>query len=146
MLCRITRTRSTIKTNSSPGGAGFNELRFEDQAGQEEVFLHAQKDYNKVVLNNETVTIRRDSTMTVETGDRKVIVSQGGDMLTVSVGNHMITVSAGRSSITAAQSITLSVGANSIKIDETGVTVTGTTISVQADASLSMTAPAISLN
>ena len=33
------KTRSTIKTNSSPGGSGFNELRFEDKAGEEEVYL-----------------------------------------------------------------------------------------------------------
>lgn len=37
-------TRSTIKTLSSKGGGGFNELRFEDKKGDEEIFLHAQKD------------------------------------------------------------------------------------------------------
>ncbi len=48
------KTRSTLKTNSSTGGGGFNEIRFEDKAGSEEVFFQAQKDYNKVVVNNET--------------------------------------------------------------------------------------------
>lgn len=38
------KTRSVIKTNSSPGGGGFNELRFEDKAGQEQIFIHGQKD------------------------------------------------------------------------------------------------------
>src|SRR3546814_3809150 len=37
-------TKSTFKSNSSKGGGGFNELRFEDKAGSEEIFMHAQKD------------------------------------------------------------------------------------------------------
>jgi type VI secretion system secreted protein VgrG len=148
------KTRTTIKSNSSPGGNGFNELRFEDKAGQEEVFFQAQKDFTKKVLNNETVTIHKDTTTTVETGDRKVTVSQGGDTLTVSTGDHTISVSAGKSSITAAQSITLTVGANSITIDTSGITINGmqismqanATMSLQAGASLSATAPLIGLN
>jgi type VI secretion system secreted protein VgrG len=156
------KTRTTIKTNSSKGGNGFNELRFEDLAGQEEVFFQAQKDFTKKVLNNETVTIHKDTTTTVETGDRKVTVSQGGDTLTVSTGDHTITVSAGKSSVTAAQSITLSVGANSVKIDTSGVTINGMQVQLQstanmsmqagaamsmtASASMSLTAPTIALN
>jgi type VI secretion system secreted protein VgrG len=148
------KTRSTVKTSSSKGGNGFNELRFEDEAGQEEVFFHAQKDYKKVVLHDETVTIHNDTSTTVETGDRKVTVSQGNDGLTVSAGNHSITVSTGKSTVTAGQSITLSVGSNSLTIDNTGITINGTmislqsqaTMSLQAGAPLSVTAPAISLN
>ena len=131
------KTRSTVKTNSSTGGGGGNELRFEDKAGSEEVFFQAQKDYNKVVKNNETVKVTQDSTTTVEQGDRSVTVSQGNDSLTVSAGNHKIDISAGTSTITAAQSITLTVGANSITIDTSGVTVNGTKIGLTASASLS---------
>ena len=36
-------TKSTIRTQSSPGGGGYNELSFEDKSGEEEVFLQAQK-------------------------------------------------------------------------------------------------------
>ena len=89
------KTRSTIKTNSSKGGGGFNEIRFEDKAGEEEVFFQAQKDYNKVVLHNETVKIHVDTTTTVETGNRKMTVSQGNDEKTVSTGNRTVTVSTG---------------------------------------------------
>ncbi len=46
------KTMSTIKTSSSKGGEGFNEIRFEDKAGSEELFMHAQKDQNVKVLNN----------------------------------------------------------------------------------------------
>jgi type VI secretion system secreted protein VgrG len=38
------QTKSTLKTLSSKGGGGFNEFRFEDNKGKEEIFLHAEKD------------------------------------------------------------------------------------------------------
>ncbi|MCU1788538.1 type VI secretion system tip protein VgrG [Pectobacterium polaris] len=53
------KTRMTIKSKTHKGG-GFNELRFEDQAGQEEVFIHAQKDMNTVVLNNQSTLVEND--------------------------------------------------------------------------------------
>jgi len=37
------KTKSTIKSNSSKGGGGFNEIRFEDKKGEEQVFIHAQR-------------------------------------------------------------------------------------------------------
>lgn len=36
-------SKSTIKTRSTPGGDGFNELRIEDQDGREQIFVHAQR-------------------------------------------------------------------------------------------------------
>jgi hypothetical protein len=36
-------SKSTFKTNSTPGGDGFNELRIEDAAGSEQIFVHAQR-------------------------------------------------------------------------------------------------------
>lgn len=51
------QTKSTIKSNSSKGGGGFNEVRFEDKKGSEEVFIQAQKDMTISVLNNHTETV-----------------------------------------------------------------------------------------
>jgi type VI secretion system secreted protein VgrG len=45
-------TRSTIKTNSSKGGGGYNEIRFEDKKGSEQLFIHAQKDQDNRVKND----------------------------------------------------------------------------------------------
>ncbi|MGA9015119.1 MAG: type VI secretion system tip protein TssI/VgrG [Acetobacteraceae bacterium] len=131
------KTRSGIKTHSSTG-SGNNELRFEDKAGSEEIFLQAQKDYNKVVLNNETVKITQDTTTTVEKGNRSVTVSQGNDGLTVSTGDHTITVSAGNSTIKAGQSILLQVGGNSVRIDTDGITLVGSKVSIMAQESMSV--------
>jgi type VI secretion system secreted protein VgrG len=141
------KTRSTVKTNSSTGGGGFNEIRFEDKAGSEEVFFQAQKDYNKTVKNNETVTITQDTTTTVQKGNRSitvsqgnnsVTVSQGNDSLTVSTGNHSITVSSGSSTVSAGQSITLKVGSNSITISTTGISISGGQISATAQESMTL--------
>lgn len=43
---------SGIKSNTTPGGQGFNELRFDDTQGREQVFIHAQKDLDERVLND----------------------------------------------------------------------------------------------
>ena len=51
------QTKSTIISNSSKGGGGFNELRFEDMAGGEEIYLHGEKDWNVDIKRNESETI-----------------------------------------------------------------------------------------
>ncbi len=53
------KTRMTIKSQTHKG-EGFNELRFEDEADQEEIFMHAQKDQNNVVNNDETTRVGHD--------------------------------------------------------------------------------------
>ncbi len=53
-------TRSTMKTLSSKGGGGFNELRFEDKKGDEEIFLHAQKDLQTRVTEKTTSFVGKD--------------------------------------------------------------------------------------
>jgi len=60
------KTKSTQRTDSSPGGGGFNEARIEDAAGQEEVYLHGQKDENITVLNDKTQLIHANERLQVE--------------------------------------------------------------------------------
>jgi type VI secretion system secreted protein VgrG len=52
------QTRSTIKSDSSKGGGGANEIRFEDKKGSEELFVQAQKDMVVSVLNNDALTVK----------------------------------------------------------------------------------------
>jgi len=51
------KTKSYVKTNTSDGGDGYNELRFEDKKDKEQIFIHAQKDIDTRVLNNSTERI-----------------------------------------------------------------------------------------
>ncbi len=49
----VEKTRTTFRTKTHKG-EGFNELRFEDKTGQEEVYIHAQHDMNVHVKNNKS--------------------------------------------------------------------------------------------
>lgn len=48
---------SAIRTASTPGGGGFNEIRLDDTLSSEEIFIHAQKDQNEVVRNDHTRSV-----------------------------------------------------------------------------------------
>lgn len=67
------KTRSAIRTQSSPGGGGFNELAFEDQAGLERVLLRSQKDLEIVVNDHHGRLVRGGETVTVG-GAQQVVV------------------------------------------------------------------------
>lgn len=67
------KTKSTIKSESSLGGGGFNELRFEDAKGAEEIFLHAQKNWNTIVLNDNSESIGHDQSISVKHDRHKTI-------------------------------------------------------------------------
>ena len=136
------KTQSGLKTNSSTGGNGFNEFRFEDKAGEELVYFQAQKDYEKKVLNNEKVNIKKDTTTTVEEGNRSITISRGNDTHTISQGNHSLTVSVGKSDVNAATSITLTSGPSSIKISPSGVEINAPTVKINATATMNLQASA----
>ena len=59
------KTRSTIKSNSTLGGHGFNELRFEDLKNREEVFLHAQRNLTEIVRNCHSTSVGADQSNSV---------------------------------------------------------------------------------
>ncbi|MBT2772830.1 type VI secretion system tip protein VgrG [Halomonas sp. ISL-60] len=58
------KTRTVIRTQSHKS-KGFNELSFEDATGEEQIWLHAQKDLDLLTLNDSTEDIKRDSTLHV---------------------------------------------------------------------------------
>lgn len=60
------KTRSVIRTNSSLGGSGFNELSFEDKKGEEEVYVHAEKDFDEVVEHDHNTLVHNDQTNRVD--------------------------------------------------------------------------------
>lgn len=66
------KTRMTIKSQTHKG-KGYNELRFEDEANKEEVFMHAQKDHNTIIENDETHHIKHDRAKTVDNDQSETI-------------------------------------------------------------------------
>jgi len=109
------QTQSGLKTHSSKGGGPApNEIRFEDKAGSEEVFVNGQKDYKRVVKNKDELEIQE--------GDRSIKIK---------MGNETTKLDMGKAETEAMQSIEFKVGESSIKIDQMGVTIKGMKISVE---------------
>ena len=75
------KTQSGWRTRSSPNSEGYNMLRFEDAAGQEEIHIHGQKDWSIVIENDkdqhvhhdETAHVYNDRTKTVDHDERETI-------------------------------------------------------------------------
>ncbi|WP_282609171.1 type VI secretion system Vgr family protein [Pelagibius sp. Alg239-R121] len=154
------KTQSGIKSRSSKSGGAedFNELRFEDKKGEEEVYFHAQKDFMRKVENDDTLEVDHDQKITV-TNDRTIEVSDGNDKLTVATGNRTTTVSkgnkklsvklgnidvkadAGKITVEAMQSIELKVGSNTIKIDQSGIKIKGLMVTVEGSIKTDVKSP-----
>ncbi|NIZ15372.1 type VI secretion system Vgr family protein [Phaeobacter sp. HF9A] len=210
------QTQLGIKTNSSKGGGGYNELMFDDKKDSELMRIQAQKYHQTLVKDRLSMTVGLDAiekevasvdensydltieqhmnetvksgdrteivetgnkvetvktgdytetietgnkTMTIETGnltenidtgDVEVTIGQGSLTETISQGDHTETVSlgditteasAGSIAISAGMEITLTVGGSSIKIDNSGVTISGPMIKLEADGMLEAKSP-----
>jgi type VI secretion system secreted protein VgrG len=85
---------SGIKTKSSPKASGYNELIMDDKAGKELIRMHAQKDLDTTVLNDETRAVKHDQTLTV-TNDQTITVEEGNQTTTIGKGNQSNTVDVG---------------------------------------------------
>jgi type VI secretion system secreted protein VgrG len=77
-------TRSGIKTNSSKGGGGYNELMFEDKAGDELVRIGAEKDFVQTVQNAAHVRVGY-----AQEKDTKVAAAQDKRSMKLEVENHL---------------------------------------------------------
>ena len=150
------KTKTTIKSDSSLGGGGFNELRFEDRKGQEEVFLHAQKDLNEVVLNDNSRTVTANQTFSVGgnqsftiTKNRSVTVSEGDESLTVTTGKSTTSIEMDRgvTVLTGNSSLDVKTGSRSVTVKQ-GITETSTAanISLTAQTEMSLTAKTASVS
>jgi type VI secretion system secreted protein VgrG len=115
------KTQSTLRSSSSPGGNGFNELRIEDSAGEEQIYLHAQKDFNIVVENdktqmvggNETLLVKKDRSRTIE-GNQSLEVKKNDD--SVIGGNQSLEVVKDRSTTVTGNHTESVVGDQSISV------------------------------
>lgn len=142
------KTVTGIRTRSSPGGGSddYNELSFDDRAGNEKVYVRAQKDMLVEVKNDQTLKIlncrikevKVDETVKIDgkqsftiKGDRTAEITQGNEKLTVKSGNISTTASMGKIDQEAMQSIELKVGSNSIRIDQTGITIKGMMVKLE---------------
>ncbi|MDX4951395.1 type VI secretion system Vgr family protein [Proteus mirabilis] len=68
------KTRTTFRTKTHKGD-GFNELRFEDKNGNEEIYLHAQKNLAINILNSRGERINYDRTTSIGHDDELVVAN-----------------------------------------------------------------------
>jgi len=122
-------TVSTLKSLASPGGKVFNELQFNDTAGEEKVNLTAGKDWNSEVGNDRSEHVTNNSTSTVDV-DRSE--DTGANRSTHVGGNNEESVD-GDEKMTIGGNQQLSVGAS--QKESIGAS---QTISVAADRALSV--------
>ena len=78
------KTKSTLKSNSSKGGGGFNEIRFEDKKGEEQIFVHGEKNQDIRIENDALEWIGKDRHLIVKSkqyeqveGEKHLIVKAG---------------------------------------------------------------------
>ncbi len=107
--------------------------------------LTVQKDQSVTITGNRTETVNKQESITVANG-RSVTVQTGGDKLTVQLGDLTIQVSSGGISMQAMQQIQLTVGGNSIKIDQSGITLNGIMVKAQGQAMVQVQGPMIQVS
>ena len=130
------KTQCGLKSRSSLSGGAtdFNELRLEDKKDSEEIYFHAQKDFNRVVENNDTLKvgspqaddgsqtteIYKDRTETVKTGNEKLTIEQGNRDVIVKMGNDTHKIDQGNRDVQLGQgndSLKISMGNQTTKLD-----------------------------
>jgi type VI secretion system secreted protein VgrG len=113
-------TKSTIKTNTSKGGKGFNELRFEDKKDKEEIYIHAQKDMVTEVTHDKTTTVTKGNrTITLKEGNYSTTLNKGNETKTLKDGNRTVTLEKGNETKTLKkgdQTIEVSSGKRSVTV------------------------------
>ncbi len=115
------KTRSTVKSDSTIGGGGYNEIRFEDKKGQEEIYVHAEKDQTIEVGNDENHTVNHDRTLTIMNNSTKTV--QGKQDTTVM---QAVTIN-------WMQGANVTIGASGLTINSAGpVSITAPSVSVTA--------------
>ncbi len=107
--------------------------------------VHIQNNQDTKIDNNQTIKIGNQQTTTIQSG-RSATINSGGDALTVQAGDYKVDVSSGAMKVSAMTSIELTVGANTVKIDQSGVAINAIMLKLAGQAMLDMKAPMSSLN
>ena len=156
------KTRTTLKTKTHKG-EGSNELRFEDEAGEEQIYIHAQKDLDLLTENNRTEVIKNDSHLTVVnnrfshvkaadhcTTDGESRASVGADCsqtiagsfhqktgrtMASEAGTEVHHKAGAKVVLDAGAELTISGGGSFIKLDPSGVTLSGPGIKINSGGS-----------
>ncbi|MEP2892779.1 type VI secretion system Vgr family protein [Tateyamaria sp.] len=112
---------------------------FSVDTGNQNIFV--KTDHTEAIEGKADQTITGNYTQTITDGNVTRDVSMGNEAHTLALGNYSLDTSAGKVAITAGVEISLTVGANSIKIDNSGVTISGVMVTVDGTATIDVKSP-----
>lgn len=155
------KTKSGVKSDSTKGHGGYNELMFEDKKGSELFRIHAEKDQLIQVNNNvdehvgysATDSVGKDKTINVGMDAAKDIAKGGGNLKINAFKTISLDVGLKEMPLThivmTNQDITLSVGPKDLPMTSIKMTMTDITLSVGPEGLMSkivLSLQGISLN
>lgn len=127
------KTVSTWKSHSSPSTGGYNEIKFDDRAGSEIVYVQAERDLHKLVKHDEVErTIGNKSTTVVGTLDHVV---KGVRKQLIESDDHLHVKLNQKNQVDGSLSMTVSVGKQE-KVGQDYAVEAGTEIHVKAGTKL----------
>jgi type VI secretion system secreted protein VgrG len=133
------KTQTGIKSRSSLQGssANFNEIRFEDKKGSEQVYVHAEKNQDNVVEHDATLGVGHDRAKTIGNNETTKV----GNDRTENVGNNeSITIGVNRTEKVGSHE-TINIGSNrsiSVGASETATVTLQRTHSVGVNETISV--------
>lgn len=131
----LTQTIHHTKTETIKTGDHI----FKVETGNQDIFINT--DHKEKIDGKADQTIKQNYTQTISDGNVSRNVKMGSETVTVSKGDYSLKTSLGSVSVTAMKEISLKVGGNSIVIDQTGVTITGTMVTVKGKATVDVKSP-----
>lgn len=117
---------------------------FKVDTGNQDIFI--KTNHTEEIEGEAKQTVKMDYTQTITDGNIIREVSTGNETVTIATGNYSLDTSKGSIAITAKNEISLTVGGNSIVIDQSGITVSGTIVTVQGEATVEVTSPATTVS
>ena len=84
---------SGMKSNSTPGGGGYNEMTMDDTKGKEKITIHGQYDMSTTIEHDQMLTVHNNRTSTIDVNDTESI----GVVQSINVGsNQNVTIGANK--------------------------------------------------
>ncbi|HGN0054426.1 TPA: type VI secretion system Vgr family protein, partial [Proteus mirabilis] len=144
------KTQTTFRSQTHKG-EGFNELRFEDAGGKQEVFLHAQKDMNTRVLHDRTTHVLHDHVEVIENNQQMQVKGARTETIdkdnSETVGQHKKITVGKTLSINVGEVIELRCGASVLRMDNGGhVTINGQEFKFEATGPVQITGKDVDIN
>ena len=144
------QTMSTIKSNSSKGGSGFNEIRLEDKKGEEQIYMHGEKNLDIRIKNSAYETIGTDRHLVVGKDQIEHVKNNRGETVdadhneTIGKDRHLTVKGKEAKSVTGMQSLVVGglvvevFGASHVELDSAAHFLFAANVVIQARSNITL--------